>query len=197
MTVPNPAYCSVFMAISQDGFIAGPDGELDWLDQANRRVPPGEDCGFGDFIARVDALVMGRKTFETVRALGTWPYGDKPVVVLSRSLKHLPRETPFTVQLSFGQPREVVDKLCKLGMYRLYIDGGNTVQTFMQAGLIRESVLTEVPCTLERGIALWSGCSLPAGFALQHQRTYPFGFVQRHYLFNPLEQDRQVRKVPS
>lgn len=195
MTTRSPAFCSVFMAISQDGFIARPDGALDWLDEANRRVPPGEDCGFGNFMARVDAMIMGRKTFDTVRALGTWPYADKPVVVLSRSLEQLPHETPASVHLCAAEPHEVVDSLCQRGLHRIYIDGGTTVQTFVMAGLIHEMVLTEVPYTLGQGIALWSGTDLPAGFTVQSERTYPFGFVQRRYIYQPTEQDRMVRKA--
>ncbi len=195
MTNRSTVFCSVFMAISQDGFIARPDGALDWLDEANRRVPPGEDCGFGNFMARVDALVMGRKTFDTVRAMGAWPYGDKPVVVLSRSLQFLPQHTPASVHLSAGQPHEVVESLCQRGLHRLYIDGGATVRAFLQAGLIHEMVLTEVPCTLGQGIALWSRGDLPAGFSVQNDRTYPFGFIQRHFLFKSIEQDPEVRKV--
>ena len=197
MTMPNAPFCSVFMAISQDGFIARPDGALDWLDDANRRVPPGEDCGFGAFMARVDALVMGHRTFDSVQAMGAWPYGDKPVVVLSHSLQRLPAGVPASVQLFSGTPQEIVQGLCAKGWHRLYIDGGATVQAFLQAGLIHELVLTEVPCTLGQGIALWGSPGLSAKFELQHQQAYPFGFVQRHYRLKPFHQDLEVRKVQA
>src|SRR6266852_4354511 len=75
--------CSVFIATSLDGFISRIDGHIDWLDDANSRVPAGEDCGYGRFMATVDALVMGRHTFELARSFGEWPYGTTPVVVLS------------------------------------------------------------------------------------------------------------------
>ena len=195
MTETQRPLCSVFMAISQDGFIARPDGALDWLDEANRRVPPGEDCGFGAFMARVDALVMGRKTFDTVRAMGAWPYGDKPVVVLSCSLQTLPADVPASVRLSGGDPHLLVQSLRDLGWQRLYIDGGVTVQGFVQAGLVDEIVLTEVPCVLGQGITLWGPGGLPAGFELQSQQVYPFGFVQRQYLLPTHDQDRTVRKA--
>jgi len=188
-------FCSVFMAVSQDGFIARPDGGLDWLDEANRQVPAGEDCGFGAFMSRVDALVMGRKTFETVQAMGAWPYGDKPVVVLSRSLQTLPAGVPASVRLSCGDPHPLVQSLRDHGWQRLYIDGGATVQGFLQARLVDELVLTEVPCVLGQGITLWGQHDLPAGFHLQRQHAYPFGFVQRQYLFQPRHQDLRVRKA--
>lgn len=75
--------CRVFIATSLDGYIARRDGAIDWLEQAHRLVPPGEDCGYGAFMASVDALVMGRATFDTVRVMTPWPYGDTPVFVLS------------------------------------------------------------------------------------------------------------------
>ena len=69
---------SVFIGTSLDGFIARTNGDLDFL-------PPGggEPHGYDEFMATVDALVMGRKTFETVLTFDTWPDGEKPVVVLS------------------------------------------------------------------------------------------------------------------
>jgi dihydrofolate reductase len=188
-------FCSVFMALSQDGFMARPDGALDWLDEANRLVPLGEDCGFADFMARVDALVMGRKTFDTVRSMGVWPYGDKPVVVLSRRLKSLPEGVPGSVRLDGGDPQEVLERTSALGWQRLYIDGGETVQGFLKAGRVHELVLTEVPCLLGQGIALFDPAGLPAGFQCQRQHAYPFGFVQRQYLLQANQQDLMVRKA--
>ena len=69
---------SVFIGTSVDGFIARTNGDLDFL-------PPGggEPHGYDEFMATVDALVIGRKTFETVLTFDTWPYGEKPVFVLS------------------------------------------------------------------------------------------------------------------
>ena len=75
---------SVYIATSLDGLIARDDGALDWLDEANTTVSEGEDCGFQTFMDSVDTLIMGRKTYEKVLSLGQWPYGETPVVVLSR-----------------------------------------------------------------------------------------------------------------
>ena len=76
---------SVYIATSRDGFIAGNDGALDWLNEANASVPDGEDCGFHVFMDSVEVLIMGRKTYELVLSFGEWPYGRTPVVVLSRN----------------------------------------------------------------------------------------------------------------
>ena len=74
---------SVFIATSVDGYIARTDGELDWLDAAQETVPAGEDCGYQSLMQTVDALIMGRKTYEKVLTFGPWPNGNTAVVVLS------------------------------------------------------------------------------------------------------------------
>ena len=79
-----PAKVSAYIATSLDGFIAGKGGELDWLNESNAAVPRGEDCGFKAFLDSVDAIVMGRKTYETVLSFGEWPYEGKSIVVLSQ-----------------------------------------------------------------------------------------------------------------
>lgn len=194
--LPRP-FCSVFMAISEDGFVSRPDGALDWLDEANQRVPPGEDCGYAAFMARMDALVMGRKTFDTVRGLGCWPYGDKPVLVLSRSMKGLPPGTPESVQRASGQVAVLLQALAAQGLQRLYIDGGTTVRGFLEAGLIDELILTQVPTNLGEGLRLFDAEGLPGSLQRQSVHTYPFGFVQSRYLFQPVQAPESGQRDPS
>jgi dihydrofolate reductase len=173
--------CSVFIATSLDGFIARSDGRIDWLDEANRLVPAGEDCGFAKFFASVDALVIGRVSFETVLQFPEWPYGSKPVYVLTRSLIRLPPNVPGSVQLLTTVPEEVV-RFCEArGHQHLYIDGGKTIQGFLSAGLIDELTITVIPVLLGEGIPLFG--KLPSDLRLKHvfAHPYPFGFVQNHY----------------
>jgi len=85
---------SVYIATSLDGFIAREDGDIDWLNAANEIVPEGEDCGFFAFMDSVDGLVMGRHTYEKVLSFGQWPYGEKPVIVLSRNEVKMPDSLP-------------------------------------------------------------------------------------------------------
>lgn len=173
--------CRVFIATSVDGFIARPDGSIDWLEQANRRVPEGEDCGYAAFMASVDAIVMGRATFDTVRAMSPWPYGDTPVYVLSRRLEALPAGSPPQVQLVRGGPHEAVALATAQQHRALYVDGGVTIQAFLAAGLVAELIVTVVPVLLGAGRPLFG--PLPADVALRlvGSRAYPFGFVQHHY----------------
>ncbi len=181
MLKPMPSGCFVFIATSLDGFIARRDGSIDWLERANTTIPPGEDCGFAAFMDGIDAIVMGRNTFDVARAFPEWLYGTTPLVVLSRTLTQLPEGTPATVSLSSKSPSDLVAELAARGLRRLYIDGGLTVQSFLAAGLIDEIVITTIPVLLGNGLPLFG--SLPDDVWLEHVSTeaYEFGFVQSRY----------------
>jgi len=168
---------SVFVGTSLDGFIARLDGTFDFL-------PPdgGEPHGYDEFIASVDAIVMGRKTFETVLTLGSWPYGNKRVVVLSSRPVDLSAVSGGVVEQMSGTPAEIVSKLAASGAHNLYIDGGITIQEFLRAGLIQRIVITRVPVLIGEGIPLFG--SLPDDIRLRHvaTRQYPSGLVSSEYL---------------
>ena len=176
-----PSVCRVFIATSLDGFISRQDGSIDWLEQANRLVPPGEDCGYAAFMNSVDALVMGRATFETVLRMSPWPYGDKPVYVLSRTLSALPPGAPPSVRLVCGEPASVVSLAEAHGCRSLYVDGGLTIQAFLADGLIHELIITSVPVLLGAGRPLFGPLPGDIKLRLLRSRAYPFGFVQNHY----------------
>ena len=167
---------SVFIATSLDGFIARADGALDWLP-----VGGGEPHGYDEFMAGIDALVIGRKTFETVLAFDAWPYGTKPVIVLSTSMTELKAPAGSVCDLMSGTPHEVVARLTQRGMQHLYIDGGVTIQGFLKAGLIQRLIMTRIPVLLGSGIPLFG--SLAHDIRLEHMgtRSYPSGMVQSEY----------------
>jgi dihydrofolate reductase len=171
---------SVFVGTSLDGFIARLDGTFDFL-------PPGggEPHGYDEFIASVDTIVMGRKTFETVLALGPWPYGGKRVVVLSSRPIDLSAVSGGVVEQMAGAPAEIVSKLTATGSHNLYIDGGITIQEFLRAGLIQRLVVTRVPVLIGQGIPLFG--SLPGDIRLHHvaTRQYPSGLVSSEYMIAP------------
>lgn len=174
--------CSVFIPTSLDGFIARSDGRIDWLNDANALVPPGEDCGFAEFLSSVDALVMGRNTFEQVLSFQEWPYGSKPVVVLSHSLRSLPAQAPATVFLSAESPAALVARLSAEGLRHLYIDGGLTIQRFLAASLIDEMTITVIPVLLGSGKPLFGSLQREMSLQLLASKAYDFGFVQSTYL---------------
>jgi len=167
---------SVFIATSLDGFIARPDDDLDWL-------PPGggEEHGYEAFMATVDALVIGRRTYEKVLTFDTWPYGEKPVVVLStRPLAPAPPEA--VVECMSGAPAEIVSRLAARGVRHIYVDGGITIQRFLEAGLIQRLIITRIPVLLGSGIPLFG--PLQRDIVLQHvgTRQYASGMVQSEYV---------------
>src|ERR1700724_602758 len=115
---------SVFVGTSLDGFIARSDGSYDFL-------PPGggEPHGYDEFMATVDALVIGRKTYDTVLTLDAWPYGKRPVFVLStRALTHAP--VGAVVERMSDPPPQIVANLATRGIGHIYVDGGITIQEF-------------------------------------------------------------------
>ena len=168
---------SVFIATSLDGFIAREDGGLDWLP-----ADGGEPHGYTEFIATVDALVIGRKTLETVLGFDAWPYGTKPVVVLSTTLSAVTVPDGAVCEVMAGTPREILARLAHRGMKHLYIDGGVTIQGFLEAGLIQRLIITRIPVLLGRGIPLFG--PLSHDIRLEHvgTRSYPSGLVQSEYL---------------
>jgi dihydrofolate reductase len=166
---------SVFIGASVDGFIARANDDLDWLPAGG-----GEPHGYDEFIASVDALVIGRRTFEKVLSFDAWPYGDKRVVVLSSHPLDFSAVDGVVEQMS-GRPAEIVARLAASGAHHLYIDGGITIQQFLRAGLIQRLIITRVPVLIGEGIPLFG--SLPHDVRLRHvmTRDFPSGLVQSEY----------------
>jgi dihydrofolate reductase len=168
---------SVFIATSLDGYIARQDGALDWLP-----VNGGEPHGYDEFIATVDAIVIGRKTYETVLTFDAWPYGTKPVVVLSTSMSELKAPAGAVCSLMTGTPPEIVAQLTQRGMKHLYVDGGVTIQGFLEAGLIQHLIITHISVLLGSGIPLFGPLSHDIRLKHVATRSYLSGMVQSEYL---------------
>lgn len=175
--MPERPTCTVFVGISVDGFMARPDGRFDFLPEEP------EEHGFEAFMATVDALVMGRNTFEVVLPFATWPYGKTRVVVLSSRPLDLSAATDrgAVVERMSGTPEEIVGALGARGARHLYVDGGETIQRFMRAGLIDRLVITRVPVLIGEGISLFG--AVPSDVRLRHVQTssFPSGLVQSEY----------------
>ena len=170
-----PLKASVFVGTSLDGFIARADGALDFL-------PPGggEPHGYDEFLASVDALVIGRNTYETVVAFEAWPYREKPVFVLST--RPIPPAPPGAiVEHLSGPPAEIAVRLAARGIGHVYVDGGDTIQRFLRDGLIQRLIVTRVPVLIGAGIPLFG--PLPRDIRLRHiaTRSYSSGLVQSEY----------------
>jgi dihydrofolate reductase len=167
---------SVFVGTSVDGFIARPNGSFDFLPEGG-----GEPHGYTEFMASVDAIVIGRKTFETVLTLQEWPYGDKRVVVLSSQPLNLSPAHRGNVEQMSGAPAAIVSRLADGGAQHIYVDGGITIQRFLCAGLIQRLIITRVPVLIGEGIPLFG--TLPGDIQMRHVMTqqYPSGLVKTEY----------------
>jgi len=171
---------SVFIAASLDGFIARPDGGLDWLPTAPD--VEGGDFGFQAFLDTVDTVVMGRHTYEKVLSFDVdWPFGDRRVAILSTRSANIPAALADRVSWMSGEPRRVAQQLAAEGATHAYVDGGTTIQSFLRARLVQRLIVTRVPILLGQGIPLFG--RLDGDVALQHRRTvaYPNGMVQSEY----------------
>jgi dihydrofolate reductase len=166
---------SVFVGTSLDGFIARADGALDFLDHGGS-----EPHGYEEFMATVDALVIGRHTYEIVLGFDAWPYGKKPVFVLSTRAIAAPPPDAIVEHMS-GDPADVVATLAARGIGHVYVDGGITVQRFLQAGLINKLIVTRVPVLIGSGVPLFG--PLQRDIVLEHvaTRQYASGLVQSEY----------------
>ena len=169
----------VYIATSLDGFIATENGGLDWLDDIPN--PAQDDFGYAGFMSGIDAIVMGRNTFEKVLTFGDWPY-DKPVFVLSNSLTEIPMSLYDEVEIVNGDLNELTERLNGEGYMDLYIDGGRTIQSFLQEDLIDEMIITRVPVVLGGGIPLFGDIGYRLHFRHRETKVYNNYLVKSHYI---------------
>jgi dihydrofolate reductase len=169
MTRPR---CAAFLAMSLDGFIARPDGRVDWLDAYP--APP-ED--YAAFFAGVDTLLVGRATYDLVTTFPEWPYGTRRVVVLT----HRPPAPRHGETFLAGEPAEVLAGLAASGSRSVYVDGGAVVSQFLTAGLLDEITVTVIPLVLGAGRRLFQGTLPELRLSLAASRVYPSGLVRLTY----------------
>ncbi len=163
---------AVFIAVSLDGFIARPDGGLDWLDRFH-----GEDHGYDSFFRDVDALVIGRGTYDTVAGFPEWPYGSKRVIVCTSRAA----DVRHGEELWPGSPRALAERLEREGIRRVYLDGGALIRSFLGEGLVEELTINVVPLILGGGRPLF-GPGLPElPLRLVESKSYPSGLLQIRY----------------
>ncbi|MBT2480428.1 dihydrofolate reductase family protein [Streptomyces sp. ISL-94] len=165
---------AVTIGVSLDGFIARPDGDIEWL---TSRGEEAGDTGYTDFIAGIDTLAMGRNTYEKVLTFGFWPYEGKRVVVLSTTLAT--DDARITVYRSLD---ELLAGLTAAGAKNVYVDGGRMVQTFLREGLLDELTVTTAPVLIGSGIPLFGELDgRDVELTLQSAKALGAGFTQATY----------------
>ncbi|MGC4174925.1 dihydrofolate reductase family protein [Demequina sp.] len=178
-----------YLAMSLDGFIAGPNDELSWLERPRESGLPlaveawaatrPDGLEFDDFLSTIGCIVMGRRTYDVVAGFdGPWPYGDTPLLVVTSR----PLETAHaSVEASGGDVAEVIDRAKALAGDRdVYVDGGATIRSVLSEKLLDHLVLTIQPTALGAGIPLFAGLAVPAEFAVEKVERWGPGFVQLH-----------------
>ncbi|WP_210330436.1 dihydrofolate reductase family protein [Aliikangiella sp. G2MR2-5] len=175
---------SAYIATSLDGYIARPNGGLDWLDNSTDKDSK-EDYGYHDFMTTVDCLVMGRSTFEKVASFPEWPYQGKRVIVISKKMNQAPAHLHDRVEFFNGKVEQLVVELQSLGVRKVYVDGGFTIQSFINAGLLDEIIITQIPILIGKGISLFGDTKKDHKLKLLQSRKFDSGFVQSHYQFLP------------
>lgn len=172
----------VYIGTSIDGYIADKNGGLEWLDLIP--IPEGTDMGYADFMNRMDALLMGKNTFEKVLSFGIdWPY-QKPVFVLSNTLNTIPQNLSNKVFLVNGTIEDVLSEIEAKGYTNLYIDGGKLIQSFLQVDLIDEMIITRIPVLLGGGVSPFGEHDQQLLFHHTSTQVFLNEIVQSHYVRN-------------
>jgi dihydrofolate reductase len=171
----------IYIAATVDGFIARSDGAIDWLDHDSQ----GQDYGWNAFRQGIDSLILGRRTYEEVLGFGVdWPYKGLSTFVWSRTMKNddIPAAlADETVEVSSLSPGPLLDALGTRGLRHVWIDGGQTLQAFLTAGLVDVITVTRIPILIGQGRPLFG--LLPDDVSLKHMDTQSFqsGVVQSNY----------------
>ncbi len=180
--------CSAFIATSVDGFIARKDGNVDWLHTAgNQTVDMGNqaDMGFYDYLKTVDCLIMGRNTMEVIANMNLseeqWPYGDMRIIVLSSTVSEAPESLKGKISFFNGELRDLLAQLDADGFKHAYIDGGTTIQQFINEKLMNEMTIARVPVLLGEGIPLFGKPGIEVQLTDAETTAYPNDFVQVKY----------------
>ncbi len=166
-------HISIYIATSIDGYIARKDGSLDWLDRVGGFD---EDYGFQKLLGSIDAVILGRKTYEIASTVPD-PYPGKKVVVLSNSLNSVKNG----MELYRGDLAELLAKLQKEGIKHIWVDGGVTISQFLSSQLVDTMTLSIIPVILGSGIPLFNVISKEIPCRLISSQSYQSGLVQLNY----------------
>ncbi|GLS91451.1 dihydrofolate reductase [Psychromonas marina] len=180
--------CSVYIATSVDGFIAKKDGSVDWLHQVgclDAEMGEHADMGFAAYMASIDCMIMGRKCMQSIADMHLtpeqWPYGNTRIVVLSNTLTTFPDNMKGRIELYSGDLQQLLTQLESAGHKHAYIDGGMTIQAFINLKLINEMTITRAPVLLGEGIPLFAKTAKEVTLHNTQAIAFANGFIQEKY----------------
>lgn len=183
--------CSVFIASSLDGYIAKDDESVDWLHTAgNPDIDMGQnaDMGMNEFLSTIDCMIMGRKTMDIISSMSLtpeqWPYGDTRIIVLSNTLDKAPENLPGNIEVYSGDIHKLISTLENQGFKHAYVDGGTTIQNFINLKLINEMTITIAPILLGSGKPLFGKTFKDIKLEKAEAEAFPNDFVQVKYKVN-------------
>lgn len=184
-TTPNT---TAYLAMSLDGYIARADHGLDWLDGWGQPEESPQDYGYAQIMSEVDAMVMGRGTFDVISGFDGWHYA-LPVYVLTNRALHLSdtlqasiEQTPNArVEAISGSAQSVLKQLAERGHEHLYVDGGKTIQSFLAAKQLERLIITTIPILLGEGVPLFGQLDGDVRLRLDGSQAFSTGFVQSTY----------------
>ena len=180
--------CSVFIATSADGYIATEDGGVEWLEKAgNADVDMGDqvDMGTNDYMTSFDCMIMGRKSMEKLSSFNLtpeqWPYGEARLIVLSKTVKEVPENLNKRVEIYSGDIPTLINQLESEGFLHAYVDGGETITSFLNLQLINEMTITQAPILLGAGRPLFGKTFKQIKLENARAIAYPNNFIQLKY----------------
>ncbi len=166
----------LYIAMSEDGFIAGENDSIDFL---NPYQIEGEDYGYNEFINSVGNIIVGRKTYEKVIGMGFPYHPDKTVYVATRSSIQSDNGNLIYYNGSF---KSLISKLKSSQHKNIYCDGGaELAKSLIVEGLIDEIILSVIPVKLETGTLLFENGMVPDHFLLKKKQAFKTGLIQYYY----------------
>jgi len=165
-----------YVASSIDGFIAKEDGDVSWLEELGIVM---EETGYDEFYATVDALVMGRKTYDMIVSFGEWPYGDKPVWICTSG--NVVPMAGSNIQVG-NTPEEVYQSANDMNIKHLWLVGGGSIaSSFLEKKLLTNISLSLMPIILGKGIKLFGELATDVFLGKQHVESAKSGMLQIEY----------------
>jgi dihydrofolate reductase len=167
----------LYIAMSLDGYIAKQDDDISFLTAVEQE---GEDYGYSKFIETIDTVILGRKTYDKILAMGIdWPYGDRKVFVLTRT----PKPDLVNIRFYSGSLADLISTLKDQEGKHIYCDGGaETVHQLLQEDMIDEMTISIIPVLLGDGIRLFKGSLQEKKLQLINAQSFEKGLVQLRYI---------------